>query len=157
MNYILFLSFLPKFISIWRFVSSEIFSKNFSLKRIGFSYWWLSRIHIYFPNFINAMYIQCLRKVKLLWRSENRSPFSSFTKLLQGWKTSLNSFLPLYTYMTLIFCSYCLFQAYYFFFQIFPLFVLEVSTGVTSYIIQIISISLTWILQPLQFSLLLFN
>jgi len=42
------------------------------------------------------------------------------------------------------------------FFQIFPPFVAEGFTGFASYIIQIISNSLTWILQPLQFSLLPF-
>jgi len=43
-----------------------------------------------------------------------------------------------------------------FFCDIFPLFVLESSTGFMSRILQVISIYLTWILQPLQFSLLPF-
>jgi hypothetical protein len=41
-----------------------------------------------------------------------------------------------------------------FFIQLFPIFVPESSAGFMSYIVHILSVFLSWILQPLQFSLL---
>jgi hypothetical protein len=78
---------------------------------------------------------------KILWESASRSPFSSFRKLIPGWKFLLNLCISLHRSLLFLFLIFL--EGINYVFQIFPLFIPEMSAGLTSYIVQIIPIYFT--------------
>ena len=82
----------------------------------------------------------------------NQITLSSFPVLVLGWEFFLKSLMPLYQTITFFYLTVS-FKLLNFSFQICLLYVPEMFASLTSYVVQIIYIALTWILYPLHFSL----
>jgi len=83
------------------------------------------------PCTLNIWEKWLLHLAKILWQSVTTSPFSSFTILVLGWQPFLKSMTPLYKAL-IFFILTVSFKFINFSFQIFLLFVPEMSTSFTS-------------------------